>query len=91
MGADLSLDAVPTEEELATDTLLFAESNGRFVVTIAADDRDRFERHFEGQPFARLGTVTELPRLIARRGTHEVFNLSIDELKRRYKETLANA
>ena len=63
---------------LADDDLLFAESNGRFVVAVAASDSRRFEEVFSGLACGRIGAVTPSGRLIARRGSQEVFDRERD-------------
>lgn len=91
LGAEVELDAVPAPSDLATDRLLFAESNGRFLVTVAAPDADAMEALFDGLPCGRVGTVRAEPRLVARRSEAPIFDLAVDALKSRYQETLAHA
>jgi len=91
LGADLELADVPAVPDIATDDLLFAESNGRLLVTVAEPDCERFEALLAGQPLGRIGQVTAEPLLIARRGTESVFELAIAALKRGYQEALAHA
>ena len=38
--------------------VLFSESPGRFIVTIAPENRAAFEALFAGLPLGKIGTVT---------------------------------
>ncbi|MCG6910983.1 MAG: phosphoribosylformylglycinamidine synthase [Deltaproteobacteria bacterium] len=57
LGMEVDLRLVPVQEPLRDDTLLFSESCGRFVATVDPSKRERFERHFKGQPCACVGKV----------------------------------
>ena len=39
--------------------ILFSESAGRFIVTIAPENKNRFEEMFQDLPYSCIGTVTE--------------------------------
>jgi phosphoribosylformylglycinamidine synthase len=54
---------IPAAEGLRTDTLLFSESAGRFVVTVDPARRRDFEALFTGCPCACIGTVSAEPVL----------------------------
>ncbi len=90
-GAEIDLDRAPGAADLLTDELLFSESNGRFVVTVAASDVDAFERCVEGHSHARVGTVTEGARLTLARAGKAVVDVEIEELRASFKEGLAHA
>jgi phosphoribosylformylglycinamidine synthase len=60
LGLDLGLVSLPhTAGVDRDDVALFAESSGRFLVEVAPEDADAFEKTIAGRPFARLGCVTE--------------------------------
>ena len=63
LGLTVDLSQVPSEGVDRDDTLLFSESAGRFIVTVAPDNQDAFERLFVGHPAACVGEVTEAPQL----------------------------
>ena len=63
VGLTVDLRQVPSEGIDRDDTLLFSESAGRFIVTVAPDNQDAFERLFAGHPAACVGAVTEAPQL----------------------------
>jgi phosphoribosylformylglycinamidine synthase len=62
-GLTVDLTQVPSEGVDREDTLLFSESAGRFIVTVAPDNQAAFEALFAGQPAACVGQVTEMPQL----------------------------
>jgi len=64
LGMILDLAKVPREDGLRGDQILFSESCGRFIVTVAPDLRKDFEAVFEGLPFAAVGEVAAEPRLL---------------------------
>jgi phosphoribosylformylglycinamidine synthase len=90
LGLDLDLDGCPDLRELPPDAALFSESNGRFVVTVAASDADAFARRMEGLPCRLVGKVTSQPRLVVRLGEGAVVDADVLELKKTWKERLAD-
>ena len=89
-GIEADLGAAPREGVGRDDELLFSESAGRFVVTVAPDRADALERVLEGVPFARVGRVTAEPLLVLRGlGGAEVVRAGVDALKRAWQAPLA--
>jgi len=68
LGLDLDLAGVPVRSPLSLQALLFAESAGRFIVTVAPGQRRAFESRLAGLPWARIGKVTARPRLVINNG-----------------------
>ena len=66
VGMALDLEAVPVRGKLRSDQVLFSESLGRSLVTVAPSKAAEFENVFRGLPCARIGEVTEVRRLIVR-------------------------
>jgi phosphoribosylformylglycinamidine synthase len=58
LGLDIDLSRVPADGILRNDTILFSESAGRFIVTVAPENRGAFEKICADIPFACIGTVT---------------------------------
>jgi phosphoribosylformylglycinamidine synthase subunit PurSL len=91
MGLEIDLAQVPHDvpdtHELVT-TLLFSESATRFLVEIAPEQRDAFERSLYDQhieAFACLGTVTATERLIIRYGEQIHVDLPVSALQAAWK------
>ncbi|MFC1891900.1 AIR synthase-related protein, partial [Thermodesulfobacteriota bacterium] len=72
LGMEIDLSKVPTDKELLNFNILYSESAGRFIVTIAPDNRDEFEKIFEGTQFDLIGHVTETPVLKIRERTGDL-------------------
>ncbi len=64
-GIRADLRRVPAEGAARVDTLLFSESPGRLIVTVAPAGRSEFESLFQGLACARIGEVTAEPVLQA--------------------------
>jgi phosphoribosylformylglycinamidine synthase len=90
LGADLSLAALPRPRgAVSDDSLLFSESNSRFIVTCAPSDIPDLEELFAGVPYARVGTVNGEPRLsITGQRGRQLVHAPIKALRKAFKETL---
>jgi phosphoribosylformylglycinamidine (FGAM) synthase-like enzyme len=78
-------------EPLEEDIALFSESNGRFVVTVAAADESAFVEKFADLDCRRVGLVTEETRLLIRRAESSLVDEAVDDMRRRFKEGLQGA
>jgi phosphoribosylformylglycinamidine synthase len=90
LGLKLDLDRFPGAASLADDVALFSESNGRLLVTVAADDADAFARAMRAHSCERVGVVTPEPRLVVHRNGNPRIDLDAAALSRAFKETLAD-
>jgi phosphoribosylformylglycinamidine synthase II len=63
-GAELNLTNVPSGKSDRNDTLLFSESNSRFIVEVDPRDKAAFETIMKGKTYAEIGKVTENSQLI---------------------------
>jgi phosphoribosylformylglycinamidine synthase subunit PurSL len=64
LGMSLDLKPVPLGEPLdRDDTILFSESNSRFLVEVAPKDKAAFESAMKGTSFAAIGIVTDGAKL----------------------------
>ena len=91
LGASVDLTDCEEMGMLDDDTVLFSESNGRFLVTVAAADAAAFAEHFSGLACRQVGTVTKEPVLRIQRADRWLIDEAIEELRQRFKEGLANA
>ncbi len=87
-GIRVDLDNVIVDGELRADKLLFSESQSRLLVTVRAENRDRFETLFAGQDAACLGEVTEEPRVLLSRGKTTLVDVDINILKEAWQAPL---
>ena len=90
LGADIDLSKTAGVDGLGDDTVLFSESNARFVVTVSPEDVDRFESLFDDLPATPIGEVTDGDHLRIVRGDRELVEADITDLVTSFKEGLAN-
>ena len=90
LGLDLDLSSCLDLAALPVDVALFSESTGRFLITVAPQDAERFEQQFDGTACRRVGRVTADGRLRVQIGGQVRLDLAVGELKTAFKETLAD-
>lgn len=78
LGFDLDAALAPQDAGVSDAALLFGESQGRFVVSVAPDKAAAFEAALAGSAFARLGSVTAGPALVLRRGDRTLVSTTVD-------------
>jgi phosphoribosylformylglycinamidine synthase II len=65
-GLELDLRSVPNKTVSRNDFLLFSESNSRFLIEIAEQDRSEFEELIRNKSCASIGKVTKNEKLLIR-------------------------
>ncbi|RMF90643.1 MAG: phosphoribosylformylglycinamidine synthase subunit PurL, partial [Methanobacteriota archaeon] len=83
LGLEIDLSRMPGEKGLRQDTLLFSESQSRFLVEVCDDSL--FEGIMEGVAASRIGRVADGDRLQIRHGEEMIIDLDIDSLKRSWQ------
>lgn len=85
LGMDIDLSAAPRTTE-RDDFTLYSQSSGRIVVTVAPEDKKRFEEIMQGTEFSQVGVVREdsLFRIKNSDGK-EIINTTVDDLLGSYK------
>ncbi len=59
MGMEINLSQISHSEDITQeDHLLFSESQSRFIVTIAPENREKFEELFSSVQCSQIGTIT---------------------------------
>jgi phosphoribosylformylglycinamidine synthase len=89
LGADVDLSLVPVLGELNLTEVLYSESASRFVVSVPASARERFEELFSGQYCQMVGKVADSSQLTAKFADKTVLNVEVDALAASFKGTLA--
>ena len=89
LGISLSLLAVPGSTEIDRhDTILFSESNSRFMVEVDPGCQDQFEEMMGNVPFGLLGTTTSDPTLkITGLSGQTILQTEISGLKASWQKT----
>jgi phosphoribosylformylglycinamidine synthase II len=86
LGMDIDLSMVPRSDAEHDCIILYSESPGRFIVTVAPEHRSSFESCFDMLPHACVGTVSSGPDLVINglKGKH-IIDIPVSELKGAWK------
>ena len=88
-GMSIRLDRIPHHGVSRDDTLLFSESNSRFIVTIPRENKEEFEKTMRGSVNAHIGFVVEKPTLsLTTLSGREVLSIDVEAMKTAWKRTL---
>ena len=87
-GMTIELTKVPVENIKRADTIMFLESQSRFVVTVEPANVKRFEEFMKGNVFADVGKVTARQNFTVMDGEKVVLSAGIEELKEAWQKTL---
>ena len=90
LGAEIKMKSIPVNEKIGRDDfILFSESNSRFVVEVAPENKDKFEKTLKGVIFANIGTTNDTGRLEVFSLTgKKVINETISDLKEAWQKPL---
>jgi phosphoribosylformylglycinamidine synthase len=93
LGMEIQLAMIPVASRLAASQILYSESCGRFVITVAPEKKEHFEKIFSGMKIEQVGFVTESHYLSIRDAKgraiieEDVFALK-DSWKKRFGELI---
>ncbi|OIO39140.1 MAG: phosphoribosylformylglycinamidine synthase II [Candidatus Omnitrophica bacterium CG1_02_49_10] len=91
-GAEIDLSKVPfsaSSDAKRNDTILFSESNSRFIVEVSKKKRRAFEKAMKDTSFAAIGTTSPRKRLIVKGlGGEKAVDIDTDKLKSAWKGPL---
>jgi phosphoribosylformylglycinamidine synthase len=89
LGAGIKLELVTHDNNMTDDELLFSESNSRFIVTVARQNRKKLERVMKNIPCSCIGAVVKDKKLTVQ-GANErrIIHADLDELRKSFKKTL---
>jgi phosphoribosylformylglycinamidine synthase II len=89
-GLELDLRSVPNKMVTRNDSLVFSESNSRFLIEVAERDRSVFEDFMWNKACAQIGKVTQEEKLVIRGLDGKVVvDAGLSELRRSWKKTLS--
>ena len=87
-GLHISLEKIPRTTN-CEHSILYSESNSRFIVTVSPDKKDAFESVMDGVEYAQVGYVTSDPILnIDGIAGQNIVSENILTLKDNWKKTL---
>ncbi len=85
LGCDIELDSVPVRDVTRPDTLLYSESQGRFLVSVNPALKDDFEKEFASLPFNKVGKVTEKKKVVVNHKGASIVDIDLGSLMSAYK------
>jgi phosphoribosylformylglycinamidine synthase len=89
-GMEVDLRRVPRKAIGRDDFVLFSESNSRFLLEVSGEVEKDFEALMVGKACAKIGKVTETPRLCLRGLNGKVvLNVPVSDLRVSWKRTLS--
>jgi len=87
LGLAVDLAEVPAEGVKREDIILYSESAGRFIVSVAPKDRAAFEERFKELPCGCIGRVMEKEKLTVRGLTGKILlSIGVRQLKSAWKK-----
>jgi len=86
LGVSIDLRQVGCETPLENDTLLYSESAGRFLVSVAPENQQAFEAVFKKLPHFLIGRVEEKDHLVVKgKDGITIMDVSVAKLKHAWK------
>ena len=82
-GAELDLGQISAETD-SLESMLFGESAGRFVVSLAPENAARFESLMAGSTCRKAGRVRGDKRFIIKKGQTMIINEPIEDIWKAY-------
>lgn len=87
-GIEVDLKKVPTNDLDKNYKVLYSESGSRFVVTVSADKREKFEKIMQGNVYGLVGYVRDDEKFKVKGiNGEEIIEENIYDLKKAWKET----
>jgi phosphoribosylformylglycinamidine synthase len=87
LGLEVDLARVEAEGVKEDERLLYSESAGRFIISVAPEDRAEFEACFKGLPCVCAGRVTAKQKLTIRGFSGRVlFSVGLGQLRSAWKK-----
>jgi len=90
LGVEVYLKDVPRADAIESPaTVLFSESNGRYIVEVRPEDREAFEAVMEEVPYGRIGTTKqELGLTVFGKDDEALLTTSVESLRRAWRGPL---
>lgn len=84
LGINCDLRKIKTDATLTDTQILYSQSAGRFVVTVAPQNKEKFENAMQGNTFVCIGTIVPEKTLKVIGTSGEIINANISELRKTY-------
>ncbi|PKL37079.1 phosphoribosylformylglycinamidine synthase [Candidatus Peregrinibacteria bacterium HGW-Peregrinibacteria-1] len=84
-GIEIDLTNIPRPTDFQRlDFILFSETHSRFIVSIAPENKEAFEKHFQQVPFAHIGHITSDNNFTISHAGASIIKTTVDELTKNY-------
>ena len=91
LGCRINLSGIKNNKITRNDIILYSESQGRFLVSVNPDNKDKFEKLFHDLPLHLIGSVTDGSSFIIEgAGGEKLIHADLTELEYNYKKKLKN-
>lgn len=84
VGCEIDLGGIQRETD-ERNALLFSESAGRFIVSVAPENCERFEEILKSVNFAKCGRVRGDKRFVIKQNEEIVVNEAVEKLKESFE------
>ncbi len=85
LGVSADIKKVPAAADIRADHVLFSETPGRFIVTVAPENMRDFESMIKVHDFSCIGEVTRDPVLGLSHGSRKLASVFVRDLKSAWK------
>jgi phosphoribosylformylglycinamidine synthase len=85
IGVNADIARIPADPDIRADHLLFSETPGRFIVTVAPENRHDFESVLKGHKFSCIGEVTGDRVFSLSHGSRKLASVFVRDLKSAWK------
>ncbi len=80
LGLNVDISQVPLVDLNRIDTILFSETQGRFVVSVNLKNKEAFEKIFNDISFGLVGEVTEGNSFVIKNKNNKIIDTDVDAL-----------
>jgi phosphoribosylformylglycinamidine synthase len=87
-GARIGFDSGMPDNLSSEEVFLYSETPGRFVVTVSANDAQRFEKALGNVPYWLIGKVTDEQSIMLKRQDGTTEEASLQKVKESYQKPL---
>jgi len=88
-GSEIKLSKIINNDIQRNDTLLYSESQGRFIVSVNPDNQVQFEMIFKNLPLHKIGLVRgDSAFIIEGLSGNKIINTDISKIEKNYKTKL---
>lgn len=88
-GANIDVSKIPNDN-LSIEKILYSESQSRFIVTVAPENKENFEKEMKGFVFGLIGSIDKSKEFVVKDGDNEIIRTNVDKMEKIYKEKFGN-